>query len=225
MEDQNLTPPRALIFDWDNTLIDTWTLIHKALEDTFLAYELDPWTLEETKDRVRQSAREAFPLLFGAQSEEAIALYTRRYRHWSGRSLTPLADAADLLALWAREGRGPLSVVSNKQGQLLRDEAKRLGWDSHFHRLVGANDAQADKPDVAPVLMALADSGIEPGPEVWFVGDTDIDMLCANNAGCTAVLLADAAAEVEMDPRVDLRLDNLTALGTVIQAHDFLNSQ
>ncbi|MCH9012683.1 MAG: HAD family hydrolase, partial [Proteobacteria bacterium] len=28
-----------------------------------------------------------------------------------------------------------------------------------------------------------------PGPEIWFVGDTDIDMACAVEAGCLPVLL------------------------------------
>ena len=46
-----------------------------------------------------------------------------------------------------------------------------------------------DKPAVAPVEMALAGSGVSRGADVWFVGDTDIDMICAVNAGCTPILL------------------------------------
>ena len=80
-------------------------------------------------------------------------------------------------------------MVSNKRGDLLRREAARLGWDGYFKRLVGANDAARDKPAVDAVEMALGDSGLAPGPEIWFVGDTDIDMVCAANAGCLPVLL------------------------------------
>ena len=80
-------------------------------------------------------------------------------------------------------------MVSNKRGDLLRREATRLGWEGYFERLVGANDAARDKPAVDAVEMALGDSGLAPGPEVWFVGDTDIDMVCAANAGCLPVLL------------------------------------
>jgi phosphoglycolate phosphatase len=46
-----------------------------------------------------------------------------------------------------------------------------------------------DKPAVEPVDLALAESGIPRGADVWFVGDTDIDMNCAINAGCLPVLL------------------------------------
>jgi phosphoglycolate phosphatase len=37
--------------------------------------------------------------------------------------------------------------------------------------------------------MALEGSGIASGQEVWFVGDTEIDMLCACTTGCVPVLL------------------------------------
>ena len=82
-----------------------------------------------------------------------------------------------------------LAVVSNKQGYLLRREARHLGWDRVFHSLVGATDAELDKPAREAVTLALAESGVGLGPEVWFVGDTDVDMACAHNCGCTAVLL------------------------------------
>ena len=39
------------------------------------------------------------------------------------------------------------------------------------------------------VDLALAGSGVPAGPAVWFVGDTDIDLLCARNSGCSAILL------------------------------------
>jgi phosphoglycolate phosphatase len=42
------------------------------------------------------------------------------------------------------------------------------------------------------VEMALQPSGIAPGADVWFVGDTAIDMECALAAGCVPVLLGAA---------------------------------
>ena len=82
-----------------------------------------------------------------------------------------------------------LGVVSNKMGDYLRTEAAHLGWDSHFSRIVGAFDAKNDKPATDPVHLALAGSGMDPGPRVWFAGDADIDLECALNAGCVPVLV------------------------------------
>jgi phosphoglycolate phosphatase len=82
-----------------------------------------------------------------------------------------------------------LAVVSNKTGNYLRREAQHLKWDSLFHRVVGATDCARDKPSPEPVHKALEGSGITPGADVWFVGDTDIDLECAHNSGCAAVLV------------------------------------
>jgi len=37
--------------------------------------------------------------------------------------------------------------------------------------------------------LALSQGAISPGADVWFVGDADIDMECAQNSGITPILL------------------------------------
>jgi len=193
--------PRALLFDWDNTLVDTWTVIHDALNRTFREMGHQPWTFEETQARVRASARDSFPLIFGARAGEATELFYRIFESEHLAKLRARAGAADMLAALAGRGDVYLAVVSNKGGHLLRREAEHLGWDRFFARLVGANDATRDKPAAEAVDLALSDSGLAPGPEVWFVGDTDIDMACAVNTGCLPVLLRDTPpAEGEFGP-------------------------
>lgn len=63
-----LTAPRAVLFDWDNTLVDSWQIIHEALHETFVAFDREPWTIEQTKAWVRHSMREAFPKAFWGPS-------------------------------------------------------------------------------------------------------------------------------------------------------------
>ncbi len=181
-------PPRALLFDWDNTLVDSWGVIHRALAATLSAMGHRPWSLEETRKRVRASARDSFPALFGDRAEEAMAVF---YDTFEAEHLTELRaqpGAGDMLARLAEAGL-VLGVVSNKRGYLLRREAEHLGWTAWFHRLVGADDAPHDKPAVEAVELALEGSGLARGAAVWFVGDTDIDMLCATRAGCLPILL------------------------------------
>ena len=185
-----IRPPRALLFDWDNTLVDTWVVIHQALVTTFEEMGHEPWSLAETQARVRHSARDTFPKLFGARAEDAMVVYYRTFEAVHLEMLRELPGAATMLEQLSGAGL-VLSVVSNKQGRLLRREAEHLGWTRWFHRLVGATDAVLDKPAPAAVELALADSGIAPGSEVWFVGDTDIDMVCARDSGCLPVLLRD----------------------------------
>lgn len=180
--------PVALLFDWDNTLADTWPTIHHALAATFRAMDREPWTFEETRARVRASARDSFPALFGARAEEAMAIF---YRCFETDHLAKLRERPGATTMLERlHGAGYyLAVVSNKRGDLLRREAEALDWTHLFASLVGANDAERDKPAVEPVRLALGDGGLAPGPDIWFVGDTDIDLVCAANSGCVPVLL------------------------------------
>jgi phosphoglycolate phosphatase len=75
----------------------------------------------------------------------------------------------------------------------LRAEVAHLGWSEHFAAVVGAGDARADKPDPAPILMALEQLGHRPSTDVWYFGDTALDMVAARAAGVTAVLIGNAS--------------------------------
>lgn len=191
----SLPRPRAILFDWDNTLVDSWATIHHALNIVRTAMELPPWSIEETRSRVRLSLRESFPQQFGAGWEEARRIYLDAFAAIHLERLTPLPGSAELLRVLCASGIF-LGVVSNKTGALLRREAERLGWAPYFGSIVGAGDATADKPAAAPALLALAGSGIA-ADEAWLVGDTAVDMLCAKNAGCLPVLLGETSPAAE----------------------------
>ncbi len=198
----DLTRPRAVIFDWDNTLIDSWGAIHDAQNHVFERFGMRPWSMEEIRRRVRGSMRDSYPALFGDRWREAGEIFYARFTQYHLETLTPLPGAAALIERLHAAGIY-LAVVSNKKGDYLRQEAAHLGWDRWFGRIVGAFDAAEDKPSVIPVDLALADSGIAPGPDVWFAGDADIDLECATRAGCVPVLVraeAPAAGEFDVHP-------------------------
>lgn len=192
-----LPRPRAILFDWDNTLVDNWPAIHDALNATFAAMGHDLWTLDETKARLRRSLRDSFPEMFGERWTEARGVFYARFEAAHLEHLTALPGAGETLAALVETGLY-LGVVSNKTGRYLRAEAARLGWERHFSRLVGATDAAADKPAPEPVRMALEGSGIGPGPDVWFVGDGAIDVECAHVSGLTAVVVEGAETRAEL---------------------------
>jgi phosphoglycolate phosphatase len=213
MTADNKMRPRAIVFDWDNTLVDSWATIHEALVLTFTAMGHEPWTLAETKMRVRHSLRDAFPALFGDRWDEARKLYLDHFTSMHIERLAPILGAAELLGQ-AQQAGFHLAVLSNKTGRILRLEADHLGWSRYFTRLVGAGDAKADKPDPIAMQFALEGSGFA-GTDVWYVGDTALDMECATRAGCTAVLLGALDPEdqgfVKFPPQ--LHFADFTALG------------
>lgn len=180
--------PRAILFDWDDTLVDNWAAIGDALNAAFLAMGRETWTHSETRERVRKSLRDSFPEMFGGRWEEARDIFYESFAANHLGTLTERPGASAMLDTLHAAGLF-MAVISNKRGDFLRREAEYLGWDGFFGRLVGAGDAAADKPDAAPVAMALGPSGVEAGREVWVVGDTWVDLAAARGAGCVPVLI------------------------------------
>lgn len=186
-----MSAPVAILWDWDNTLVDGWAAIEAGLNATFREFAMPAWDRETVLARVRGSLRDTFPGMFGAEWERARDIFYVAVRGCHLDVLHPMPGA--LAAIDAAGQVAPQGVVSNKQGPLLRAEAGHLGWAPRFGALVGAGDAAADKPSAAPILMALDQLGVSPSADVWYVGDTALDMQAARNAGCRAVLLGDAA--------------------------------
>jgi len=196
----SLPVPHAILFDWDNTLVDSWGVIHDALNLTLKTYGHKPWTLSETQTRVGKSLRDSFPDLFKDRWKEAADTFYERFDEIHMKNLVPLEGVDDMLRCFSGKGLF-MGVVSNKRGPYLRKEAQHLGWNNHFKKLIGALDASRDKPSPEPLEMALADSNISLGPNVWYVGDAPIDMECAKTAGCTGILLRKKAPTAEeFDP-------------------------
>jgi phosphoglycolate phosphatase len=148
------------------------------------------WTAAQAQANVRGSLRDTFPAMFGSGWEQDANLFysTLQLDHLAHLRAMPGAPA--LLEACAI---APCGVVSNKAGAFLRREVTHLGWDRYFGAVVGAGDAAADKPDAAPLLLALARLGIGCDRRVWYVGDTALDMRAARAAGCFGILLGDAA--------------------------------
>ncbi|WP_417845491.1 HAD family hydrolase [Thalassospira povalilytica] len=191
MSDKSPHPPKAVIFDWDNTLVDSWGTIQAALNMTFDDFGKDRWTLDETKQRVARSLRDSFPVLFGEDRWEAAKdSFYAHFRSIHLETLTPLDGAYDLLCA-LRDNGTYIGVVSNKNGDFLRKEAEHLEWTPFFGKIVGATDAPNDKPAPDPVHMAMGDSSASQYENLWFVGDSVVDIQCARNVGATAILIGD----------------------------------
>ncbi len=186
-----LKKPKAILFDWDNTLVDSWPTIHKAMAFTFETMGHKPWTLEETKVKVHRSMRDAFPDIFGERWLEAADLYQKTYRSIHLEHLKAMEDAETMLENLHKKTDIFVAVVSNKSSGNLQKEVNHINWKRFFKSVVGATDAPEDKPSPAPVHLALSGSSLKPDEDIWFVGDSVTDMECAHNSGCLPVFFGD----------------------------------
>ena len=210
-----LKRPKAILFDWDNTLVDTWPCIGRATNITLEAMGHKPWTDAEVRARVAGSLRDTFPKIYGDQWEKARDIYYKAFAEVHLEMLVAASYAAEMLRESAVAGIF-LGVVSNKTGKYLRAEANHLGWNKLFGALVGSQDAARDKPAPDPIYLALEPSGIAAGPAVWYVGDAPIDVVCGRAAGCRTVFVGTPPGDFSETP--DHIVPDCKALADLVRA-------
>lgn len=179
----NKSAPKAVLFDWDNTLVDTMPLICDSINHALAHFGFDPWSRQEIQQKTQHSAKDSLPGYFGDRWEEALTVYRDFYQKNHLDLLKPLTGAADLLDILT-EQKIPMALVSNKVGSTLRLEVQHLGWQGYFLSQIGSGDAAHDKPSPDPALLALQTLKIPSSQDIWFVGDAPVDWQCAQAAGC-----------------------------------------
>lgn len=184
----NLKKPQAILFDWDNTLVSTWEILHRVINLTLAEYKMPLWTLEKVKSTAHKSSREAFPTLFGDKWEEAREFFYKNFNKFHLEELKTMPDALPLLDFLAKQNI-KLGVVSNKKTSILNKEIEFLNWSGFFNTVIGAGDAEKDKPAPDPIFLALDRIGLKASEEIWFVGDTIVDWQAARASGCQPIAL------------------------------------
>lgn len=186
--------PKAILFDWDNTLMDSTPGLYRAFQVMRQHFNLPDYTMQEYQAQTGLSLRETFPEMFGDRWEEAKEIYLGAYRSHHLDLLTPFKDSYELVS-YAHKKIGKVGVVSNKTAAILQQEVDHLKWNDFFFAVIGAGSALRDKPAPDPVYVAFEGTDIifkegKPSEAIWFVGDGDADIQCARNSGCLPVRMA-----------------------------------
>ena len=178
---------KAIIFDLDGTLVDTIGDIGYAINEML---KLHGFPLHDRAGHLRHVNYGARELVRRSLPEEArqdeelisrcLAEYEELYgqRYMCDTVLYPGISAA-LAAL--KEAGYPLSVLSNKQENYVKDIVATL-LPSHTFFRVGGQGEFPCKPDPAYALRIAEELGLRPD-EVAFIGDSHVDMQTARRAG------------------------------------------
>lgn len=206
-----LSLPSAILFDWDNTLVDSENACFQAINKVFQAFNKPLLSEKDFDAQPALSVRVYFEKIFPPhQKQEAEALFEE---YITTLPFAPFSKSQALLEWITRQGI-PMAVVSNKSGDPLRRDIHRLRWENHFYTAVGSYDTAEDKPSPTPLKHALSLGSIHPGKDVWFVGDSVVDMMCAHQAGCFPVALRGTALD---SPLAGLRAKGEEGLHMVLQ--------
>jgi phosphoglycolate phosphatase len=109
-----------------------------------------------------------------------------------------------------------MAVLSNKPVGPSRAIVEALGLGPYFFQVYGGNSFHTKKPDPAGVQILLEEAGVEP-EEAVIIGDSDIDVLTARNAGIYSVgVTYGLAPHTLQDAPPDVLIDHPKELADVL---------
>lgn len=187
----DIRPPKAVFFDWDGTLVDSLAFLEAAHDHILSVFEKPARELGWFGAKYFGQPREfIYTDIYQEKSEEAKPLFEAYVRENHIGALEPMDGAEEMLkAIHAQNI--PMGVVTNKVREFVGPEIEHFGWGKYFQSLVGASEAEEDKPSAAPLHLAIDRAALNALDiaDVWYVGDTRADMQCASNAGAKMVYL------------------------------------
>ncbi len=190
--------PDAIFFDWDGTLVDTLPGLLIAHNHVRAHFGFPEWSTEQFHKEMKYSSRELYPKIYGERVEEAFEVLRRFMNENIVKYLVPIADSERLLRSIHETGV-PIGIVSNKRHEFLIREIEHLGWNKYIQVQAGAGYAAQDKPSGEPIRKALSEIGLTTDDSlVWYVGDTETDLLAARDSSCEAVLLLHGTPRPEL---------------------------
>ena len=194
----NDNKPDAIFFDWDGTLVDTLPGLLLAHNHVRAHFDFPLWTRDQFHKEMKYSSRELYPKIYGDRTEEAINILREFMDKEILKYVTPLKNSEVLLRRIHKMGI-PIGIVSNKRHEFLLREVAHLGWGKYIAVQAGSGYADQDKPSGAPIRKALGEVGINPEDSlVWFVGDTETDLLAAQDSACLSVLILHGTQHPEL---------------------------
>jgi phosphoglycolate phosphatase len=182
--------PKAVVFDWDETLADTRSAIIFCMDKVLTNYNMPNWDIvkKEKRDNAK-SLKENFINFFGDNWVKAYDEYLCYYKQIFKKYVSLCPRVRETLEL-LRDQQVKLIIVSNKEKSLLLAEVNYLLKDISFWKILGNGVTDLNKPSSQPIEKAFRHSGIIVNPSnVWLVGDSKQDIECAYQAHCLPVLI------------------------------------
>ena len=180
----------TIIFDLDGTLLDTlddlWLAVNAALEKFTLPLRSKEEVRAFIGDGIVKLMQRASGVREGERFDGILAEFKRYYGEHCEDNTKPYDGVVELLKALQAKGI-KTAVVSNKADFAVKKLAKGY-FDGLLLEAVGENEAGGIRKKPAPdsVLAVMKRLGADSKATVY-VGDSDVDVLTAKNAGVDCI--------------------------------------
>ena len=172
---------KAIIFDWDLTLWNSWDLHLRRLRRTADALGLPRPGQDAGAREFHRPFFQHLCWFFKMDQKRVVDTYMCFYQEdvtWAGRLYPQAADT-----LVALKDRGYLlGLFSDKRRSFGQLELDQSGIGDMLDYVMFLEDGRPYKPDPEGLIQVLSALGV-PAEEAMYVGDASQDVECAHRAG------------------------------------------
>ncbi|MFX4209723.1 HAD family hydrolase [Aliarcobacter butzleri] len=180
---------KIILFDLDGTLIDSTDAIVSTFRFAFKEQGFDfRGSDKNIKDLIGYPLDIMFERLGVSKQKvwDYVDSYKNRYRVISVEQTTLLENAFEAVQLASKIAR--VSVVTTKTRMYTIPILDNFNITQYFEIITGRENVENPKPHPEPILKTLAQMNYDKNKdEVYMIGDTKLDLICANEAKVNAI--------------------------------------
>jgi len=209
---------KALLFDFDGTIVDSKRATIDLIQDTLNHFN------EKIPPEKEMSALFGYKLpevlrriLPNASSERVheIFIYSQTIVNKHASKVEFMPNVLDVLESLKEEYR--LGLVTSRGKAGLQHLFKLHNLHYYFKLVVDREDVAQHKPHPEGIFKAMKSMEVSP-EEVLYIGDTEVDVEAAHNAGISCILIGTENQHFEADYHITY-ISELPALLKIIETN------
>jgi phosphoglycolate phosphatase len=207
---------RAIIFDWDLTLWNSWDIHRWLMERTAEALGVEAPTAEAIAREFHRPFLEHLAWFLGPDQQRVIEVYVGLYRDVVGEKGWLYPGIAEALGQLKEQGFR-LAIFSDKRHAFGVCELEQTGLKGLLEQTLFLHDGRPYKPDPVGLQQVMRDLQVTP-EETLYIGDSHNDVRCAHRAGVrsAAALWGCINREQVLAQEPHLRLETVDHISTLL---------